>query len=208
MSSPGDITRILVAAKLGDADAEAQLIGLVYADLHSLARRSMSRERSDHTLQPTALVNEAYLRLMRKSTTPILDRTHFFATAARVMRRVLVDHAREREAVKRGGDQRRVEFDEALASEAKPLDDWIALDAALRGLGVMDPRQARLVEIVYFGGLTLQEAATALGISERTAKRDWRAAKAWLKAELQRPPSTSAPAESPAAAPPARPGQK
>jgi RNA polymerase sigma factor (TIGR02999 family) len=187
MESSGDITKILAAIREGDSGAEARLITLVYAELRSLARRHMRRERSDHTLQPTALVNETYLRLMRKTGIPV-DRAHFFATAATVMRRVLVDHARERGAAKRGGGRCHVELPDSLRSSSPPLDQWLILDEALTQLAVLDARQARLVELVYFGGLTIEEAAREIGVAERTAKRDWRAARAWLKAELAKVP--------------------
>jgi RNA polymerase sigma factor (TIGR02999 family) len=185
MSVPGDITSLLAAIKRGDSAAEAELIALVHSDLHALARRCMRQERSDHTLQPTALVNEAYIRFMRRSTTP-LDRGHFFATAAMVMRRVLVDHARERHALKRGGVANKIELDDFVASKSPPPDQWLILDEALTKLAALDSRQAQLVELVFFAGLTIEEAAAQTGTSERTAKRDWKAAKAWLKAELER----------------------
>jgi RNA polymerase sigma-70 factor, ECF subfamily len=185
MSSAGDITKVLAAIRNGDTAAEADLVALVYRDLHALARRCMRRERSDHTLQPTALVNETYLRLMRKAATP-LDRVHFFATAATVMRRVLVDHARDRSAVKRGGAWQKVEMEDFVGVVLPSLDQWLILDEAITRLAMMDARQARLVELVYFGGLTIEEAARELVITQRTGNRDWKAARAWLKSELQK----------------------
>jgi RNA polymerase sigma factor (TIGR02999 family) len=149
----------------------------------------MRRERSDHTLQPTALVNETYLRLMRKEATPAQDRIHFFATAATVMRRVLVDHARERGATKRGGAAKtKVVLDDFLASATPQIDQWLILDEALNRLAEFAPRQARLVELIFFTGLTIKEAAAMLDppVGERTAKRDWEAARAWLQAELRK----------------------
>lgn len=192
MSSSGDITRLLAAISRGDPVAESQLVELVYKDLHTLARRYMRRERSDHTLQPTALVHETYMRLMRKAAAP-LDRVHFFATASTVMRHVLVDHATARKAAKRGGPINKVELDDFLVSATPSLDQWLILDEALVRLAAMDSRQVKLVEMVFFSGLTLEEAANLLGISDRTAKRDWRAAKAWLKAELKKTRSGTTP---------------
>jgi RNA polymerase sigma factor (TIGR02999 family) len=188
VSSTGEITRLLAALKRGDPNAESNLVALVYDELNSLAHRYMRHERPDHTLQPTALVNEAYLRLMGRDARDWNNRTHFFATASIVMRRILVDHARQRAAAKRPGSKKRVEIDDAMAATRPRLDELLALDEALTRLAGWSPRQARLVEMIYFGGLTEEEAAGELGISLRTAKRDWTAARAWLQAQLGRKP--------------------
>lgn len=186
MRHSGEITELLAAIRRGEAKAEADLVSLVYGELHAIAARCMSRERPGHTLQPTALVNETYLRLMRRQTGLPQDRVHFFATASTVMRRILVDHARERVAKKRGGGRSPVELNEFMGAVKPRLEEVLIIDEALRRLAAWEPRQARLVELVYFGGLTLQEAADALDppVSERTAKRFWSAARAWLQAQL------------------------
>ncbi len=182
----GEITRLLAALKQGDSTAESQLIGLVYPDIHARAQRQMSGERPDHTLQPTALVNEAYIKLLRNQQVDFQSRAHFFATASIVMRRILVDHARSRGAAKRGDGRQKVELDDFLAAQSPRLDQMLILDEALTRLSAMDARQARLVEMMYFGGLTEEEAATVLGVSARTVKRDWSSARAWLQSELNR----------------------
>jgi RNA polymerase sigma factor (TIGR02999 family) len=182
--SEGEITSLLAAMRRGDPDAENRLAALVYDDFHALARHYMKRERPDHTLQPTALVNEAYVRLLRDRPRDWESRSHFFAAASIVMRRVLVDHARTRAAAKRAGGRQRVELDDFMASTSPRVDLMLILDEALTTLAEWDPRQARLVEMMYFGGLTAPEAAGVMGISERTVKRDWRAARAWLQSRL------------------------
>jgi RNA polymerase sigma-70 factor, ECF subfamily len=184
-SAPGEITGLLLAMRNGDPTAESRLLSLVYGELHRLAQYHMSRERAGHTLQPTALINEAYDRLMGSSKS-WNDRVHFMASASTIMRRVLVDYARQRGAAKRPAANLRVELDDALASTKPKLDDLLIVDEALTRLAACSPRQARLVEMVYFGGLTEAEAAAALGISVRTAKRDWTTARAWLHSELAR----------------------
>jgi RNA polymerase sigma factor (TIGR02999 family) len=146
----------------------------------------MLRERPGHTLQPTALVNEAYLRLMSGNPKHWHDRIHFFASASVIMRRILVDYARQRRAAKRPGGKLRVELDEALATVSPKIEDLLVVDEALTRLSEWNPRQARLVEMVYFGGLKAEEAAEALGISARTANRDWAAVRAWLHSQLGR----------------------
>lgn len=171
--------------KSGDPRANESLIALVYTELHALAQRHMRNERPDHTLQPTALVHETYLRLVRQGLGQFQDRAHLFATAATVMRRVLVDHARQRCAAKRGGARQRVELDDILAAANPRLDELLILDEALNKLSEWDADQARLVEMMYFGGLTEEEAASVLGISVRTAKRQWRAARVWLQMQLR-----------------------
>ena len=172
----------------GDPLAEANLVALVYEDFHALAQRYMARERPDHTLQPTALVHEAYLRLLHDRPAEWQGRAHFFAVASIVMRRILVDHARSRAAAKRPGGKQRVSLDEFMASANPRIEQLLILDEALTRLADWDRRQARLVEMIYFGGLTESEAAAVMGISERTVKRDWRAARAWLQSQLGGPP--------------------
>ena len=184
VASDGDITKLLVAMRRGDPLAEANLVALVYEDFHALAKRYMNRERPDHTLQPTALVHEAYVRLLRDNPAEWQSRAHFFAAASIVMRRILVDHARSRAAAKRPGGKQRVELDEFMASASPRIEQLLILDEALTRLADWDRRQARLVEMIYFGGLTESEAAAVMGISERTVKRDWRAARAWLQSQL------------------------
>ncbi len=184
MPHSGEITALLDAAKNGDAGAESRLMALMYRDLHARARHYMQRERRDHTLQPTALVHEAFLRLMREGGAELRSRAHFLAAASVVMRRVLVDHARERAAARRAGGRTRVEFDEGMGGEAPRMEEMLALDEALTRLARLDARQARVVELVFFGGMTEEEAAEHLGVSSRTIKRDWRSARAWLQAQM------------------------
>ena len=184
--SVGEITNQLGALRRGDRQAESILAELVYDDLHARARQYMRRERLDHTLQPTALVNEAFLKLLRHQTIEWQGRAHFLAVASVVMRRILVDHARQRRAGKRYGAKQQVELDDRHAARHPHLDQLLVLDEALTRLSQMDPRQGRLVELMYFGGLTEEETAEALGISIRTVKRDWSSARAWLQTQLRR----------------------
>lgn len=179
------MTRLLAQISNGNAEAEAKLIPLVYDHLHRLAASYMRGERSDHTLQATGLVNEAYLRLVSQETTKWRDRTHFFGIAARLMRQILVEHARTRHAAKRGGTaQMFVSFDKQLDVSSARSRDVLQLDDALQSLERLDPQQARIVELRFFGGLTVEETAEILGISPRTVKRDWAIARAWLHGEL------------------------
>lgn len=194
----GDITEYLRAWEQGDDQALESLLPMVYADLRAIAAKHLGSERSGHTLQPTALANEAYLRLRGLHDVPWHDRTHFFAIASRMMRRVLVDHARARGAVKRGADAPRVELIEGLNDSLQPAMDsleLIDLDRALDELAGAEPRLARLVEVRFFGGLTIDEAAGVLGCSPRTAKRDWAFARAWLLRRLsgEAPPAPAEP---------------
>jgi RNA polymerase sigma factor (TIGR02999 family) len=184
--SPGDLTQLLLAWRDGDEDALNKLTPLVYGELHRLAGIYMARERHGHALQATALVNEAYLRLTDSSRVQWQNRGHFMAVAAQLMRRVLVDFARSRRSQKRGRDWRQVTFDEALILGAEPNLDFIALDGALRDLGELDPRKVQVVEMRFFGGLSLEDTAEVLGVSVDTVGRDWNAAKAWLLRELTR----------------------
>ena len=179
------VTALLRAWRQGDHDAFGQLTPLVYDELRRRARHYLRGERPNHTLQPTALVNEVYLRMVKIDQVDWHDRAHFFAVAARQMRRLLVDSARGRRYQKRGGGAFNVTFDEALApSDRSP--DLVALDDALDALGAQDERKARVVELRFFGGLTNEEIAAALDISTDTVTRDWQMAKLWLRRELRK----------------------
>ncbi|HEY8563445.1 MAG TPA: sigma-70 family RNA polymerase sigma factor [Pyrinomonadaceae bacterium] len=182
-----EITQILQELSDGKRDAVDRLIPLVYEELRRQAARYLRRERPDHTLQATAIVHEAYLKLIDQTDVKWESRTHFFAIAAQAMRRILVDHARTKHREKRGGDAFKVTFDDALpdAAEEKSVD-LIALDEVLTKLEAKDKQQARVVELRYFAGLSLEETADALDISRATAARDWKVAKAWLHRELTR----------------------
>ncbi|HWC75896.1 MAG TPA: sigma-70 family RNA polymerase sigma factor [Blastocatellia bacterium] len=184
MPAPKEVTKLLVAWSDGDESALEELIPLVYDELYRLARRYMVRERVGHTLQTTALVNEAYLRMVDFKNIQWQNRAHFFAVSAQVMRRILVDFARSRKFQKRGGDARRVSFDEALGAATGRTADLVALDDALNSLAVLDPRKSKVVELRFFGGLTVEEAAHVLKVSVETIMRDWKMAKAWLLREM------------------------
>jgi RNA polymerase sigma-70 factor (ECF subfamily) len=161
------------------------LLPLVYRELHQIARRHLGHERANHSLEATALVNEAYLRLVDAQAVPWQDRAHFLALSARVMRRILVDHARSRGYQKRGGDAVRVTFDEALVVANEPRQDFVALDDALKALAKFDERKSRVIELRFFGGLTAEETAAAIKVSPDTVMRDWQLAKAWLRREMR-----------------------
>jgi RNA polymerase sigma-70 factor, ECF subfamily len=180
-----DLTELLKAWGNGDAGALNRLTPAVAAELKRIARRSMRRERREHTLQTTALVNEAYLRLVDLKRVNWTDRAHFFAISALIMRRILVEQARERMAEKRGGGAIRVTFAESLMAAARD-SDVVAVDEALTALGNVDARKAKVVELRFFGGLSVEEIAYTLGISEQTVHRDWRLARSWLQRELTR----------------------
>ena len=182
--SPGDITVLLAELGAGNRTAESRLMPLVYAELRRLAGRYMRRERPDHTLQPTALVHEAYLRLVGQREISWQNRAHFFGVAAQLMRRILVDHARAHRAEKRGGHETKIALEEGLAFAQGKSADLLALDEALTRLAQQDPRQCRAVELRFFAGLSEDEVAEVLGISTRTLKRDWRVARAWLYKEI------------------------
>ncbi|MGH9839605.1 MAG: sigma-70 family RNA polymerase sigma factor [Blastocatellia bacterium] len=179
-----EITQLLLAWGEGDQEALERLMPLVLGELRSLARLYMNRQRPGHTLQTTALVNEAYLRLVDSSRVKWQSRAHFFAVSAQLMRRVLVDFARSRQNLKRGGGARQVSLDEALVVSSERGEELIALDDALSALAEFNPRQSRIVELRYFGGLSEEETAEALKISIRTVRRDWSLARAWLYREL------------------------
>jgi RNA polymerase sigma-70 factor, ECF subfamily len=184
--SPGDITILLSGLRAGDKSAESKLMPLVYSELLRAARRYMRGERPDHTLQPTALVHEAYLRLVGQREIAWQNRAHFFGVAAQLMRRILVDHARARQAEKRGGDVGMVPLEEAMVFKEEGGPALLALDQALTRLNQFDPRQGRIVELRFFGGLTEEEIAAVLGVSARTIKRDWNVARAWLYNEINK----------------------
>lgn len=180
------ITRLLLDWKGGDLVAYEQLVPLVYDELYRIARRQMSRERREHTLQPSALVNEAFIRLIDCDQVNWQNRQHFFSLAAKLMREVLVNYAAARKRQKRGGSRQRLTFDETLVSNTAgmALDDLLVIDEALKQLGQEDERCARVVELVFFGGLTEKETADELGVSDRTVKREWRYARLWLRRQL------------------------
>lgn len=180
------ITRLLQRMGKGDREAESRLVPLVYGELRRLARHYMRNERVSHTLQATALVHEAYLRLVDERQVNWQNRAHFLGVAAQVMRRILVDHARGLHRLKRGGEQRTVVLEEAIVNLKAPSSDLVALDQALTRLAELDPRQGRIVELRFFGGLTVEETAEVLGISPKTVKRDWSVARAWLYGELNK----------------------
>ncbi|NOT44748.1 MAG: RNA polymerase subunit sigma-70 [Acidobacteria bacterium] len=182
----GEVTRLLDDLNAGDEEALPLLLPLVYDELRRIAARRLHHEPSGHPLQATALVHEAYLRLVGQHEVRWKNRSHFFAVAAQAMRRVLVDHARARLAGKRGGVQARVPLDDVVVASEPPPGDLVALDEALDRLARHDPHQARLVELRFFAGLTVEETADVLGISDTTVKREWRMARAWLHREMSR----------------------
>jgi RNA polymerase sigma-70 factor (ECF subfamily) len=180
-----DVTDLLSQLVAGNQEALPKLIPLVYEELHRLAVGYMRRERADHTLQATALVNEAYLRLVQQPCPNWRTRAHFLGVAAQIMRHILVDHARGRSCNKRGGGKGTVVLEEDLVSAPDRSLDLLKLDASLKRLAKLDPRQAKVVELRFFGGLTVEEAANVLGVSPKTLKRDWSMAKAWLHGDLK-----------------------
>jgi len=179
-----DVTQLLQAWGHGDQAALDRLMPLVYEDLRRIAKRNMARERPGHTLQTTALVNEVYLRLVDERKVSWQDRAHFFAICARTMRRILVDFARSRRYQKRGGGEEPISLEESLVLSGRPGADLLALDEALSGLAALDPRKSQVIELRFFGGLSVEETAEALKISPETVMRDWKTAKAWLYREL------------------------
>ena len=184
--SSGEITSLLNQLAHGSQDAKDKLIALVYVELHRLAAVYMKRERPDHTLQPTALVHEAYLRLVGQRKANWQDRTHFFAIAAQQMRRILVDHARGHLRTKRFGGQQRLSLDEVLCFTEERSRELLSLDDALSSLEKSDNRQAQIVVLRFFGGLTEKEVAEVLEISPKTVQREWNFAKAWLRGEISK----------------------
>jgi RNA polymerase sigma factor (TIGR02999 family) len=182
--SPNEITRLLTAWTDGDQSALEKLVPLVESELHRLAHHYMGRERPDHTLQTSALVNEAYIRLIDWKNVRWQNRAHFFAVSAQLMRRILVDFARERNYLKRGGGAVQVSLTEAESLPLERNEDLVALDEALASLSKLDERKGRVVELRFFGGLSVKEVAEVLKVSEETVLRDWRIAKVWLLREL------------------------
>ena len=177
---------LLAEIRKGNPEAASKLIPLVYDEMRRLAGRYMRRERPDHTLQATALVHEAYMKMVEQRPADLQNRAHFFGVAAQVMRHILVDHARGHRRDKRGGTKEVVPLDEALVFSEGKSEELVALDEALRRLAKLDQRQAKVVEMRFFGGLTVEETAEALGISPITVKRDWSLARAWLYGDLER----------------------
>jgi RNA polymerase sigma factor (TIGR02999 family) len=185
MANPDEVTVLLGQISSGSSTAPDELLPLVYDDLRRLAHAYFSKENSDHTLQATALVHEAYLRLVKWENVSWQNRAHFFAVAAEVMRKILIDHARKRNALKRSGGQRIV-LDDAVSLPDKKDFDLLKLEEALVALEAVDPRQAKIVELRFFGGLSIEETAYVLDISETTVRREWTFAKAWFQRELTR----------------------
>ncbi len=185
MSESQEVTLLLSALTRGDDGAASKLIPVVYDELRRLAGGYMRRERVDHTLQATALVHEAYLKLVEQRSVNWQSRAHFFGVAAQLMRRILIDHARGHSRKKRGGEQKKVALDEAFVFSEQQADELLAVDESLDRLAKIDPRQSRVVELRFFGGLSVEESAEVLGVSPKTVKRDWSVAKAWLYADLK-----------------------
>ena len=184
IAAPGEITNLLIQWGGGDDAALSRLMPLVQRELHRIAVAHMAREHPGHTLQATALVNETFLRLVDGHAVTVRDRVHFLSLCARVMRQILVDHARAKRAEKRGGDVPAAPFNDAL-EVADTRGDYVALDEALKALAALDERKSRVVELRFFGGLTVEETAQAVAVSPDTVMRDWQFAKAWLQRELR-----------------------
>lgn len=186
--SRAEITQLLQSVRQGKAGAADKLVPLVYSELRRLARHYLGNERADHTLQPTALVDDALIKLLGVDSVNWQNRAHFFALAANSMRRILVDHARHHQAEKRGGEFEKVSLDEAYLPQfsAQHLDKILAVDEALKRLAKFDPRAAQIVEMRFFAGMNEEETAEVLGLSVRTVKRDWQMARAWLRGEMMK----------------------
>ncbi len=184
MADSAEITRLLRELQTGNRTAESMLMDAVYPDLKRIAARYLRNERRGHTLQATALVNEACVQLLGQTEKDWTNRSHFFAIASRLMRRIMVDYARNKNAAKRGGGLQRVELTEAMVISDDRLEQILLIDAALNRLEAWDPRQCRVVELRFFGGLSEDEIAEVLGVASRTVKRDWNVARAWLHGEL------------------------
>ena len=185
MSEPANITKLLNQYQSGDRKVLDELFPLVYDELRRLARSRLQNERGDHTLQPTALVHEAYLRLIEQHSTDWQNRAHFFGLAAEMMRRILVNHAVKRNAEKRFGNQTKLALDDAISLIAEREVDLILLDDVLNKLAEFDPQQAKIIELRFFAGLKIEEVAEVMGVSDSTIKREWRVAKAWLHDRLK-----------------------
>jgi RNA polymerase sigma-70 factor (ECF subfamily) len=183
---PHEVTQLLVAWGDGDRAALDQLTPLVYEELHRLAHNHMGRERQGHTLQTSALVNEAYVRLIDQRNVRWQNRAQFFSIASRLMRRILIDHARSHQYAKRGGGTRRVSLDEAAVVAQEQAAELVVLDDALKSLAAIDPRKCQVVELRFFGGMSVEESAEVLGVSAVTVMRDWSTAKAWLQREMEK----------------------
>jgi len=184
--APHEVTKLLVAWSDGDRAALNELTPLVYEELHRLAHNHMGRERQGHTLQTSALVNEAFVRLIDQRNVHWQNRTQFFSIASRLMRRILIDHARSHHYAKRGGGTRRVSLDEAAVVAQEQAAELVALDDALKSLAAIDPRKCQVVELRFFGGMSVEESAAVLGVSAVTVMRDWSTAKAWLQREMEK----------------------
>jgi RNA polymerase sigma factor (TIGR02999 family) len=180
----GQITGLLAIWRAGDRDALARLVPLIRTELHRLARRHLGRECKNHTMQPSSLVQEAFLRLLPRADTGWRDRAHFFAAASQVMRHVLVDYAREKRRMKRGGAAVHIPIDAAVVLSPEQVDQIVAVDLALQRLAKADERKSRVFEMRFFGGLSVEEAAEVLGVAPNTVIRDWNFARAWLRREL------------------------
>lgn len=187
--APHDVTQLLIAWSSGDQAARDRLMSVVYEELHRLARRYMRRESPGHTLQTSALVNEAFLRLVDQRNVHWQNRAHFFGIAAQMMRRILVDYARSRSYAKRGGGERALPLDEGLIVSEERSAEVVAVHEALEELAKFDPRKSQIVELRFFGGLTIEETAEVLGVSPGTVMSDWTMAKAWLRREISPAPS-------------------
>ena len=185
-SKPSEVTRLLQQLDTGDRSGVDQLFAVVYQQLRNLAGQFFRREPEENTLQPTALVHEAYMKLVDQTRVDWQGRTHFFAVAAQAMRRILVDHARRRGAAKRGGNQHRIALDDNLVIESNRDEDLLALENAATKLTKLDPCQAQMIELRFFGGLSIAEVAKVMGISTRSVEREWTMVRAWLRRELSR----------------------
>jgi RNA polymerase sigma-70 factor, ECF subfamily len=185
-ASPNEVTQLLIDWSQGDQVALEQLIPLVHAELRRLAKNHMGRENPGHTLQTSALINEAYIRLVDQQNVPWQNRAHFFAVSAQVMRHILIDHARNHAYARRGGGARKVPLDEAMVLNDQRASELIALDDALQILANLDPRKGQIIELRFFGGLSIEETAEAMKISRITVTREWRSAKAWLRREMNK----------------------
>ena len=183
-AKPNDITQLLLKWSKGSSAALEDLVPLIYPELRRLARKYMRQENPGHTLQTSALINEAYLRLAGTEAAQWQNRSHFFAVAAQVMRRILIDHARKHQVVRRGGGLLRVSLDETAFASHERASEFVALDEALTKLALVDARKSQIVEMKFFGGLTVEEVAEVMKLSPITIKREWRAAKAWLRLEI------------------------
>lgn len=190
MDPNDEITTLLHRFQEGDEDAQSQLVEMVQHELRVIAARYMRREKQGHTLQTTALVNEAYMKLVQMKGANWKDRAHFFAVAAQIMRRILVDHARKRIAGKRGGGNDLLPLDEGLVFSPQRSDELVRLDEAMTRLGEQDTRACKVIELPFFGGLSIEETAEVLNCSPRTVKREWTFARAWLREELGLPPES------------------